>query len=165
MKLDVAIDRSSALWADLPEAEALAERVIDASVAACRIKLRDGAEVGLKLVDDAEIASLNARWRGLAKPTNVLSFPAAPFDRLTLTPLLGDIVVAYETTKREAEEEGKSLADHFAHLVAHGFLHLVGYDHEDPVEADRMEALEIAILRVLAIADPYAETELSEKTP
>jgi probable rRNA maturation factor len=165
MKLDVAIDRSSTLWADLPGVEALADRVIGASAAACGVALREGAEVGLKLVDDAEIAALNARWRGIAKPTNVLSFPAAPVDRLTVTPLLGDIVVAYETTKREAEEEGKSLADHFAHLVAHGFLHLLGYDHEDPAKADRMEALEIAILATLAIADPYAETELSEKTP
>jgi probable rRNA maturation factor len=165
MKLDVAIDRSSPLWSALPAAEALAERVIEAGVAACGVSLREGAEVGLKLVDDAEIAALNARWRGLAKPTNVLSFPAAPVDRLAASPLLGDIVVAFETTKREAEEEGKSLADHFAHLVAHGFLHLVGYDHEDRAEAERMEALEIAILQSLAIADPYAETELSEKTP
>ena len=80
--------------------------------------------------------------------------------RIAASPLLGDIVVAYETVAREAEAEGKSLADHFRHLVIHGLLHLLGEDHETEAEARRMEALEVEALASLGIADPYADSEL-----
>ena len=153
--LDVAVERASPLWDALVDAEQLAERAILAAAAACGVRLRDRAEVGVQLVDDGGIRALNARWRGFDKPTNVLSFPASPVDKLASAPLLGDIVVAYETTRREADDERISLSDHFVHLAVHGFLHLVGFDHEDEAEAESMEALETRVLEGLAIADPY----------
>jgi probable rRNA maturation factor len=95
--------------------------------------------------------TLNERWRGCAEPTNVLSFPAVPG-----AATLGDIAIAYETTAREAEADGKRFADHLAHLAVHGFLHLLGYDHQSNDEADAMERRERVILARLGIADPYA---------
>jgi probable rRNA maturation factor len=158
MKPDVEIAESSPLWRGLPEIEMLTERAIDASLEASGIHVLDGAEVSVQLADDAEIRALNAQWRGVDKATNVLSFPAAPAEKISTAPLLGDIVLAFETVEREAAEEGKTLKDHFVHLVVHGFLHLLGCDHQDAAEADRMEALETDILARLGIADPYAET-------
>ncbi len=115
-----------------------------------------GAEVSLCLADDAQLQALNLRWRGLDKPTNVLSFPAAPHGRRAEPFPLGDIALAYQTLAREASELGVPLADHYRHLVAHGFLHLIGYDHETAEEAERMEALESRIMARLGVADPYA---------
>ncbi len=100
--------------------------------------------------------ALNLRWRGLDKPTNVLSFPPPPPCGLAESVTLGDIALAYETLAREADELGVPLADHYRHLVAHGFLHLIGYDHETDAEAERMEALETSIMARLGAADPYA---------
>jgi probable rRNA maturation factor len=158
MKLSVEVARSSPLWRALPKAEALARKAIDAAATAGGVRLLDGAEIGVQLVGDEEIRALNARWRGFDRPTNVLSFPAAPPERIAAAPMLGDIVVAFETFEREAQGEDKALADHFAHLVVHGFLHLLGFDHEIAVEADRMEALETRILADLGVADPYASS-------
>lgn len=115
-------------------------------------------EISVTLSDDAAVRELNREWRGKDKPTNILSFPMRqlrPGDRPG--PLLGDLVLARETLRREAEAEGKTAADHARHLVVHGTLHLLGYDHETDADADRMEALEVAILRGLGVADPYAE--------
>jgi probable rRNA maturation factor len=161
--LDIAVDRSSPFWAALPEAEELAERAVLAGARSCAVKLRDGAEVGVQLVDDAQIRALNARWRGLDKATNVLSFPASPPDKLASAQLLGDIVIAYETARREASDERIALRDHFVHLVLHGFLHLVGYDHQDDREADEMEALEARVLAGMAIANPYGRSVPAER--
>jgi len=163
IRLDIAVERASPLWEAAPDAEALAERAILASAEACGVELAEAAEVSVQLVDDERIRALNARWRGLDKPTNVLSFPASSADRLAASPLLGDIVVAYETTSREAEDEHISLDDHFVHLVVHGFLHLVGFDHQDDEEADVMEALETRVLKGLAIADPYRRSVPAER--
>jgi probable rRNA maturation factor len=163
INFDIAVDRFSPLWAALPEAEALAERAILASAASCGVPLRRDAEVGVQLVEDAQIRALNARWRGLDKPTNVLSFPAAPVEKFAVSPLLGDIVIAFETVRREADEARISLADHFVHLVVHGFLHLVGFDHQGDDEADRMEALETSILAEMVLADPYALDLVAER--
>jgi probable rRNA maturation factor len=91
----------------------------------------------------------------------VLSFPAAPADRLAGARLLGDVFVALETLTREAAAEGKPLADHFRHLVAHGFLHLLGFDHESPAEAEAMERIEAQALARLGVGDPYAGAELA----
>jgi probable rRNA maturation factor len=148
----------SAVWRKAPGVSRRARRAIAASLAAAGVTIVDGAEVSVHFVDDATVRALNARWRGLDKTTNVLSFPAAPPDRVATAPLLGDILLAFETVAREAAEESRSLADHTAHLVTHGFLHLLGFDHQDAAEADRMEALERMILAGLGIADPYAET-------
>ncbi len=140
--------------------EVLASEVIAAAVAATNIKLAKGAEVSLLLCDDARIRDINHEWRGLDKPTNVLSFPAAPRAMLAKSPAVGDIAIAYETVARETVDEGKTFRDHYMHMVLHGFLHLLGYDHETDAEAEEMEALEISVLSALGVADPYATLDL-----
>lgn len=111
------------------------------------------AEVTFLLTDDGEQQELNREHRKKNKPTNVLSFPAPEFAR----PHLGDVSLAFDTCAKEAEEQGKPLENHLQHLVAHGVLHLIGWDHEDDAEADEMEALERRILAGLGVPDPYAE--------
>jgi probable rRNA maturation factor len=115
------------------------------------------------LTDDAGIRTLNANWRGIDKPTNVLSFPALQPTGPSLPGdpprMLGDIAIAYETTRREADDEGKAFDHHLSHLAIHGFLHLIGYDHETDEEAGEMESLEREILARLGIPDPYAPQE------
>ena len=116
-----------------------------------------GSELSVVFSSDAHIRTLNAGWRGKDKPTNVLSFPAFPVKPgEELPPMLGDIVLAFETVEREARDEGKPFEAHLSHLVVHGFLHLLGYDHEEDGEAAAMEGLETAILGRIGIADPYS---------
>jgi probable rRNA maturation factor len=113
------------------------------------------SELSLRLADIPEITQLNTRFRGQAKATNVLSFPAdVPPD--IPVPLLGDIVICTDVVRREAEEQGKTLPAHWAHMTIHGTLHLLGYDHIDDEEAEAMEALEISILAGLGFPNPYA---------
>ena len=123
-----------------------------------------GGEVAILLTGDSAMRMLNRDWRGNDKPTNVLSFPASnrlPSSKRSraegaVAPrMLGDIVIAYETTVREAKAEGKPLLHHVAHLAVHGFLHLVGYDHEARAAAEAMEELEVAILSRLDLPHPY----------
>ena len=134
----------------------MARETIAAAVAESGLAREGGAEVSLCLADDARLQALNLRWRGVDKPTNVLSFPSPPPGRGAESAALGDIALAYETLAREANELGAPLADHYRHLVAHGFLHLIGYDHGSDEEAERMEALESRIMARLGAADPYA---------
>jgi probable rRNA maturation factor len=124
------------------------------------------AEISLVLADDATVRALNRRWRKRDSATNVLSFASAAPRTPTLPrkgdaapTLLGDVVLAYETIAREAEEQGKKFADHFAHLVTHGVLHLLGFDHVEDAQARRMEALERRVLARLGVADPYRVRE------
>ena len=142
-----------------PEAELQA--LVDRALAACRTadlpEIAADAEVSLVFTDDARVRMLNRQYRGNDKPTNVLSFPAAPLFPGRLGPPLGDIVMARETIAAESAGEGLDIADHLTHLIVHGFLHLLGYDHETDGEAAVMERLETAILGRLGIADPYAE--------
>jgi len=180
VKLDISVP--SPLWRGLPRARGLARETIAACIAETEMAAREGAEVSLCLADDARLRALNLRWRGIDAPTNVLSFPSAPpasvgavADRVRVGRALqgvrknarlstdygarlqlGDIALAYESLAREAEELGVPLADHYRRLVAHGFLHLIGYDHQTDEEAERMEALETRILAGLGVADPYA---------
>ncbi len=122
-------------------------------------------EVSVTLTDDAEVREVNKEWRGKDKPTNVLSFPMAELEPGDAPgPLLGDLVLAAETCGREAAEEGKTPSDHVRHLIVHGMLHLLGFDHETDEDAEDMESTEIRILAGLGIADPYAESELSVAT-
>jgi probable rRNA maturation factor len=153
MKLLLDIHVPSPRWRRLPRARGIARDTIVAAGSESRGPSEGGA-VSLCLADDATLRSLNMRWRGIDKPTNVLSFPSAPF--LGETTALGDIALAYETLAREAVDLGVPLADHYRHLLVHGFLHLIGYDHETDTEAERMEALETKILARLGAADPYA---------
>jgi probable rRNA maturation factor len=144
---------ASHLWSRQPGAPALLRRTISAAAAA----VRSTGEVAVLLTDDASIRTLNRDWRRRNVPTNVLSFPAPAVPAARgATPLLGDIVIAYESTEREAIDEHKPFAHHLAHLAVHGFLHLVGYDHLDDEEAEQMERLEAAILARLDVPDPYA---------
>ena len=162
MKLSVDINAPSALWRKLPRARTLARETVAACAAESGFAARDRAEVSLLLTSDAEVRALNARWRGQDKPTNVLSFPAAASGQVAGSPTLGDIALAFETLAREADETGVPLADHYRHLVAHGFLHLIGYDHQTDEEAERMEALERRVMARLGVADPYADGTLTE---
>lgn len=114
------------------------------------------ASAALLLTDDATVQSLNARFRGKDAPTNVLAFPAGQDDVGTQAGFLGDIALARETCLREAEEKGISAADHAAHLIVHGVLHLIGYDHQNDEDAAQMEQREREALKRLCVADPYA---------
>jgi probable rRNA maturation factor len=119
-----------------------------------KAKVAGVAEISIVLLDDAEQRELNRQWRQIDKPTNVLSFPQIePFS--PVVGILGDITLARETLEREALELGKSFTDHYTHLVVHGFLHILGYDHIEDDEALVMEGLETQILATLGIEDPY----------
>jgi probable rRNA maturation factor len=119
-------------------------------------KLKGAAELSILLTNDEEQQALNQQWRGKDSSTNVLSFPQIePFG--PVVGILGDITLARETLEREAVEQGVSFTDHFTHLVVHGFLHILGYDHLTDDEALQMEGLETKILDSLGIADPYAD--------
>jgi probable rRNA maturation factor len=117
-----------------------------------------GVEVGVMLADDSRVQVLNREFRGQDRPTNVLSFPTGELGSTVpgQPVLLGDIVLALETARREADRDGKPLGAHVTHLVVHGTLHLLGYDHEEDIAADLMEAREIMVLAGLGVADPYA---------
>lgn len=128
-----------------------------------RSRTPDG-DVCVVLSSDAAISVLNERFRGKAGPTNVLSFPAA----VSARPHLGDVILAYETCAREAADQKKPLGDHLSHLVAHGVLHLLGWDHQTEEEASAMEALERTVLATLGVPDPYAaedETDGQRRRP
>lgn len=151
LSLDIAVESDE--WESFGEPERLAESALEAAAKHCGADIPAGAEVSILLCDDGFIQDLNKKWRGFDKPTNVLSFPAG--DTEDLGPILGDIVIAHGTAAREAKDEEKQLRDHVTHLLVHGFLHLVGYDHLTTAEAEEMEALERTILAELGIADPY----------
>ncbi|HEY7383351.1 MAG TPA: rRNA maturation RNase YbeY [Beijerinckiaceae bacterium] len=153
--LEVIIENGD--WASLGDAEALATRAVEAAFAVADNPPRGPVEISLLLSDDASVQDLNRRWRGLDKPTNVLSFPASAPRSSDGIRALGDLVLAWETVAREAEQEGKPVADHVTHLVVHGTLHLLGYDHEIEHEAEAMEAREVEALARLGIANPYRD--------
>ena len=167
-----------ARWRRVPGVTARTRRAVRAALAACAPRYR-AAETSVVLTGDAAIAKLNAQWRNKRGPTDVLSFPADDRPRRGGVPacakpasagrtakarakrdegrpaLLGDVVVAYGVAVRDSRAEGKPLGDHLAHLVVHGTLHLMGYDHDSDDAAERMEALERRILGTLGLPDPY----------
>jgi probable rRNA maturation factor len=150
----ISVEVEDGSWThDLPDVEALVQRAAEAALAQ-----QEGggeADIAVLLADDDTVADLNTRFRGQAKPTNVLSFPAAESAR----PHLGDIALAHGVCAGEATAQGKSLSDHLAHLIVHGVLHLLGYDHEADAEAEDMEGLERDILARLGVPDPYRQDE------
>ncbi|WP_407312571.1 rRNA maturation RNase YbeY [Pseudomonas sp. nanlin1] len=129
----------------------------------CELALRQRAadsEMTIRLVDETEARELNHTYRHKDYATNVLSFPADVPDDMLDIPLLGDLVICSQVVAREALEQGKALEAHWAHLVIHGCLHLLGYDHIDDEEADEMEALERELLAELGYPDPYADDDV-----
>jgi probable rRNA maturation factor len=158
LKIDILI--ASDRWKYDEKIKAIVRRAVARAAATLSTT---GTELAIVLTDDSAIRLLNRDWRGIDAPTNVLSFPAkgARETRLGQPPgqpfgqPLGDIVLAYETIAREARGEGKLLAHHVAHLAVHGFLHLLGFDHERDEDAAAMERAESDILRQLAIPNPY----------
>ena len=143
-------------WDAVDDLDPLTRACIAAALAETGVRLSDGCEVSLNFCDDGEIQALNGRWRGKDTPTNVLSFPTpGPTEA---RPLLGDIVIAFGTVAREAREQDKPFRDHVRHMIIHGFLHLLGYDHVTREEAEEMEALERRIAASLGMNDPYATT-------
>lgn len=153
-QIDLAVEAGA--WPSEPALRQLAGRAVAAAFAvlaelrAAAAERAAGGELSLLFTDDAAMRRLNRQWRDQDRPTNVLSFPQAA------GPLLGDVILAAETVAREATLAEKPLEDHMAHLIVHGFLHLLGYDHETEAEAEAMEELERAALQRLGIADPYA---------
>ena len=147
-------------WQNEPDAETVIQRAIAAAAGHVEADVAE-AELAVMLTDDAGIRTLNSNWRGIDKPTNVLSFPAlqpsGPRDPDDAPRMLGDIAIAYETMRRESDDEQKPFDHHLSHLAVHGFLHLVGYDHETDADAEAMEGLEREILAQLGIPDPYAD--------
>lgn len=181
--VDVIVSIEEGGWEDrLPEVEALVLRAAEAALAGASAEAEDAlppgpAELSVVLTDDATVRTLNRDYRGKDKPTNVLSFAlwadggdeisvsdgnlgAGSFEDVAQGPLapvlLGDVILAFETMAREAVEQGKPFDHHVAHLVVHGVLHLLGYDHMNDPDAARMERLETEILAGLGIPDPYA---------
>ncbi len=153
--MDVDLEIAADDWAALDDPKGLVTAAVRAVYDVTK-EMNDMAEVVVKLASDAEVAKLNKTWRDKPYPTNVLAFP------IPLTALVpdmpqchGDIVLAGGVVAREAHEQGKSLEAHTSHLVAHGMLHLLGYDHDDEQTAERMEALEIEVMAKLGFPDPY----------
>jgi probable rRNA maturation factor len=152
MSVDVQVASDAAGLPSIDAVRGWVERTIRTTDSA-----RD-AEVSVRIVDEAEMQALNREYRDQDKPTNVLAFPAgdAGFALPGEIPLLGDIVVCAGVVAREADEQGKPLEHHWAHMLVHGTLHLLGYDHVGDEQAAAMEALERRILDEFGIADPYA---------
>ena len=142
----------------LPRVESIAREAALAALEKSGPK-RGAAELSLVLTNDEAVAALNERWRHRAGPTNVLAFASEERPAPPAPLMLGDVVLAYETVAKEAKEQGKTLPDHLRHLIVHGVLHLLGYDHGAAGPARRMEALETRILATLGVADPYRVRE------
>ncbi|HAG35269.1 MAG TPA: rRNA maturation RNase YbeY [Erythrobacter sp.] len=160
MELDIEIDG----WPEAADWAALADRAVEAASGVEPALANARLTASMLFTIDEEVHALNKEWRGKDKPTNVLSFPMLERDDLLALAcegppeMLGDLALAHETCAREAAEKGIALEDHAAHLIVHGLLHLAGHDHVDSdAQAEAMEALEIAALAKLGIADPYGD--------
>ena len=158
----VVVDRQRATGHRCPSREALAGWV-EQTLQAAGVVPASGAEVTVRYVESAESRELNARFRGKDRPTNVLSFPASEEPGLPLAdegwpgpPYLGDLVICNRVVESEAREQGKPVRAHHAHMLVHGILHLLGYDHLTDAEAEQMESIEIRVMRSLGYPDPYA---------
>jgi probable rRNA maturation factor len=160
----VEVVRQAEFWRRIPMSDATLSQAATAAFTATRPSEQGPYAATLVLSDDSEMRTLNRTWRGKDASTNVLSFPSGlPESEVGGEPYpLGDVVLAGETVLQEANQQGIAVADHVAHLVVHGMLHLLGHDHERDDDAERMEALETKVLAGLGIADPYAEAPLAD---
>lgn len=162
-EVEVLVEFADERWqtSDIPDAEAMIAQAVRAALESAELGHR--VEIGVRLTDDGEIQSLNRDWRGQDKPTNVLAFALDEDENpvggdADVAIPLGDIVVAFETCAREAGVENKPLTNHLCHLVVHGTLHLLGYDHVEADDAEIMEAAEREILSGLGVPDPYSDS-------
>jgi probable rRNA maturation factor len=153
---EIDVQVASPLWSAQPRAE----ETVRAAIAATASARGASGEISVLLTDDAAVRTLNRDWRHIDKPTNVLSFPAA---KDAGRGFVGDIVLAYETLARECADEDRDFLHHLAHLTVHGFLHLIGYDHETDAQADEMERLESRIMRSMNMPDPYLARDLERR--
>lgn len=154
MPLEIDVIRNDDAWPE--HLESLAERAVLEAIRHAKPKVKGAAELSILLTNDEEQHELNQQWRGKDSSTNVLSFPQIePFG--PVIGILGDITLARETLIREAEEQGVTFEAHFTHLMVHGFLHILGYDHITDAQALQMESLETQILASLGVEDPYAD--------
>ena len=158
--MSLVVDIQNATAESVPDEDDI-RRWITGAVNAARPSDDGACEISVRLVDDAEMAELNGRYRGKPQPTNVLSFPAELPDDLEL-PLLGDIVICAPVVRREADQQGKRLSAHWAHMAVHGTLHLLGYDHIEDEDAQQMESLETCILEGMGLPCPYEQPPLNE---
>lgn len=157
-EIDLAVEAGG--WPDEESLESWCQAAVGTGLARGGLKASVPAELSIVFADDARVQELNRAWRDKDKPTNVLSFPGGEPNGDVYGPLLGDIILAFETVEKERLDLGVSFRDHCTHLVVHGLLHLFGYDHQDDAEAEEMEDLERGILAELGIADPYLEAPL-----
>jgi probable rRNA maturation factor len=153
MSLEIDIVVAALEWNSVEDLDGLTNRCVAASLENCLLTLAPECEISVTYCDDAAITQLNAQWRGKNAPTNVLSFPTPGL--LEEKQLLGDIIIAYQTVTREAKEFGRPLSNYIGHMLIHGVLHLVGYDHETDAEAETMENLERIIALKMGLGDPY----------
>lgn len=162
----LSVDVSNEIWDESIDWQILADKAVAAATEVSSHCLLAHTpftvSLSISLSDNDEVQQLNAQWRGKDKPTNVLSFPMLDgheLERLAIADdreiLLGDMILAHETCIAEAQDKGISLADHTSHLIVHGMLHLLGYDHIDQAEGDRMEALEVKALASMGLHNPY----------
>jgi probable rRNA maturation factor len=164
-RLDIQLGIEAGGWPAEDQLAAFSSRVLEKAAGFLADKVeqpfpKQPVEISLVFTDDDDIKGINAEWRGQDKPTNVLSFPAFPLvPGGKPGPMLGDIILAEETLRREALDLGKPFDDHLTHLLVHGFLHLFGYDHMTDEEAAVMEGLEIRILAELGLENPYGDED------
>jgi probable rRNA maturation factor len=154
MKLSIDILVEDDRWSDAMNLDDITRRAVDAVMARADPDCAPNAEVSFLFCDDTRIRALNAAWRAKDSSTNVLSFPAPEAAEWSA---LGDVALAYDTVAREAADEAKTVEQHTTHLIVHGVLHLIGYDHENDVDATEMELLESEILVSLGLPDPWRE--------
>ncbi|MGM0517165.1 MAG: rRNA maturation RNase YbeY [Pseudomonadota bacterium] len=161
MSTHIVVDRQRATAGRCPSRQTLAGWAAE-TLHGAAIKIPDGAEVTIRYVEAPESRELNDQFRGKDRPTNVLSFPSTEEPGLPAAvatgepPYLGDLVICNEVVESEAREQGKLTRAHHAHMVVHGILHLLGYDHLTDEQAEQMETIEIRVMRTLGYSDPYA---------
>lgn len=153
--MTVVVSFNRQAWATLSAPAQLAKKAALAAFQAAKTEARS-TNISISLSDDRTIAELNGKWRGLPKPTNVLAFPSSCSSHSSAEgSFLGDIILAGGVVAREARQQGKSIESHTAHLIVHGVLHLLGYDHQSADAAHAMERLEVGALKTMGIPDPY----------
>lgn len=158
MRLEPDILVEDSRWHEALDVERLVVRAIDAVIEATKEPLSPETEISFLFADDARLRELNGEWRHKDAPTNVLSFPASAEAR-RFAPVLGDVALSFETIEREAQRDGTSFENHTLHMIVHGLLHLLRYDHEDEASAGKMEALESRVLVSLGAPDPWSDGE------